>query len=555
MVAFARAHRAAAPDPFERHPEAQDDGRAVQRRPVERKPRELSDEEAEAEVEKRPDPGMAVSHWADQGVADAGQPLPHLALLSRAFGPMHDLSGVRAHQGGAATAAAEGIDAQAYAIGNHVAFNGQPDLHTVAHEAAHAVQQGAGQVARPGEEHEQQADAVAERVVAGRSAADLLPGTPTQAAGAGSREVQRKGKPDALDIADLREEGSEVELNKKQLQAAVQFNNKRWTGKMREQLLGFLRGTGGDEKGAFTAEDVQMVAEIQQGGGAKPDGMIGDSTMALLLNSGFEFEDDVLKDAKHPSGKPRASEVVIEFWPGELEDMGKWDHAIKDAERKSVEKGDATPYRHLNAPGGEGRLYIKVGGKLVAQYRARGGPPRKIKDFDGHTADPTQGSYTLGGQQKGFTTKSWNNSQIPWGADIREGRDGGYEYRQDGTSAWKRDPTGLDAADYAALPDQDGDGTKDWNKNDFGDSAWRLQGSPGFLVHTTPETEEAAAVGDEVELTISHGCIHIDPNERDEMMARGFLQKGVRFVCKKYTDKLVPAKAREQLMQQYEHDQ
>jgi hypothetical protein len=135
---------------------------------------------------------------------------------------------------------------------------------------------------------------------------------------------------------------------------------------------------------------------------------------------------------------------------------------------------------------------------------------------------------------------------------VRRGAGGGYEYRKDGTEKWMKDPGAIDAADYASLPDQDGDGIKDWNKNDFGDSAWRLQGSPGFLLHTTPETEEAAEVGDDVELTISHGCIHVDPHERDEMIARGYLQAGVRFNCKKYTDHLVPAKARQQLMKEYD---
>mgnify|MGYP002064701929 CR=1 FL=1 len=32
------------------------------------------------------------------------------------------------------------MGAKAYATGNHVAFQQQPDLHTAAHEAAHVVQ-------------------------------------------------------------------------------------------------------------------------------------------------------------------------------------------------------------------------------------------------------------------------------------------------------------------------------------------------------------------------------------------------------------------------------
>jgi len=549
MVAFARARKAAGPGPFAGGDAPESGDRPVQRRPVDRKPKqELSDGEAEAEIERRPDSAEAVGHWADQGVAGAGQALPHLPAIQRAFGA-HDMCGVQAHHGGAAAGAADKLDAQAYAYGDHVAFTEQPDLHTTAHEAAHVVQQRAGVGGATYQSHEAQADQVADRVVAGQSASDLLP--PAGAEAAAAPALQRKGKME-LDVADLQAEGEDVELDKKQQLAAVSFNNKRWTGKFRGQILGFLRGTGNEEKGAFTASDVQTLAQLQAGGGAKPDGMLGDGTMAILLNAGFEFEDDVMKDAAHPTGKAKASEVTIEFWPGEMEDMGKWDRAIKDAERESIEKGDATPYRHLEAPGGEGRLYVKINGKVVAMYRARGGPPRKIKDFGGHTADPTQGNYTLGAQDKGFTTKSWTNSQIPWGADVREGAGGGYEYRKDGTSAWKQDPGAVDESTYASLPDQDGDGVKDWNLNDFGQSAWRVEGSPGFYVHTTPETEEAASVGDEVELTVSHGCIHVDPSERDEMIARGYLQKGVRFNCKKYTDHLVPQKAKDQLMKQFD---
>ena len=31
-----------------------------------------------------------------------------------------------------------------------------------------------------------------------------------------------------------------------------------------------------------------------------------------------------------------------------------------------------------------------------------------------------------------------------------------------------------------------------------------------------------------------HGCVHIRPADRDEMMTLGYLQKGVKFVVKKY---------------------
>jgi hypothetical protein len=55
-----------------------------------------------------------------------------------------DLSRVRVH-GGQASEAARSLGAQAYATGNHVAFDERlASIHTAAHEAAHVVQQWAG---------------------------------------------------------------------------------------------------------------------------------------------------------------------------------------------------------------------------------------------------------------------------------------------------------------------------------------------------------------------------------------------------------------------------
>lgn len=109
--------------------------------------------------------------FAEAGVVGAGGPLPFAAELGRAFG-RHDLSGVRAHVGGAAAAAADALGARGYALGDAVAFAGPPDLHLVAHEVAHVVQQrdgvalagGLGQADDPYERH---ADAVADAVVRG----------------------------------------------------------------------------------------------------------------------------------------------------------------------------------------------------------------------------------------------------------------------------------------------------------------------------------------------------------------------------------------------------
>jgi hypothetical protein len=115
---------------------------------------------------------------AESGASGTGSALPHLDAIQASFGG-HDVTGVKAHVGGGAAAAAESIGAEAYAIGNDVAFRSTPDLHTAAHEAAHVVQQRAGLklpggVGAAGDAHERHADAVADRVVQGKSSEDLL---------------------------------------------------------------------------------------------------------------------------------------------------------------------------------------------------------------------------------------------------------------------------------------------------------------------------------------------------------------------------------------------
>ena len=115
---------------------------------------------------------------AAKGVEGAPSSLPHAERIQASFCE-HDVSAIGAHTGGDAMAAIDAIGAEAYATGGQVAFRGQPDLHTAAHEAAHVVQQrswvqlkdGVGQV---GDVFEREADHVADLVVQGQSAAPVL---------------------------------------------------------------------------------------------------------------------------------------------------------------------------------------------------------------------------------------------------------------------------------------------------------------------------------------------------------------------------------------------
>lgn len=149
-----------------------------------------SGEEAEL-VQTSP---SGIRQAASEGLSGSGGPLPHLDTLQKAFGPQHDLSGVKAHVGGPAAEAAQAIGAKAYTMGNQVAFKEQPDLKLAAHEAAHVIQRRAGvypkaEVGQAGDVYEQHADAVAEAVAAGRSAAPLL----DQLAGQGGGQSAAEG--------------------------------------------------------------------------------------------------------------------------------------------------------------------------------------------------------------------------------------------------------------------------------------------------------------------------------------------------------------------------
>lgn len=116
---------------------------------------------------------------ASEGVQGSGSRLPHFYKIQKSFG-QHDISAVQAFTDTKAASASHAIGASAYTTGNKIAFTSKsPDLHTAAHEAAHAVQQRAGVqlsggVGQVGDQYERHADAVANKVVSGQSAESLL---------------------------------------------------------------------------------------------------------------------------------------------------------------------------------------------------------------------------------------------------------------------------------------------------------------------------------------------------------------------------------------------
>jgi hypothetical protein len=156
--------------------------------------------EAELQPEPAVTPGKRTlieveERRAAAGLAGAEGTFPYQAEIQRLFG-RHSLKGTKAAVGGAAADAADALDAHAFTQGDQVAFANQPDLRRAAHEAAHVVQQRRGHapgdgIDTPGDELEQHADAVADRVVAGQSAESLLESLPQ---GAPATAIQRDSK-------------------------------------------------------------------------------------------------------------------------------------------------------------------------------------------------------------------------------------------------------------------------------------------------------------------------------------------------------------------------
>lgn len=496
-----------------------------------------------------------VQQVAATGVAGGSGALPHGETIQRLFG-RHDVGAIKAHVGGPAETASRAIGADAYATGNHVAFAGTPSLHTAAHEAAHVIQQRGGVQLKggidggAGDPYERHADAVADAVVHGNSAEGLLdryagshlPAVPQRTS------VQRKTPTHAVTAADLGTRGDEehaADLTDKQLQDAIAWNDKHWTGQHRQELRTFLAHARADE-GGFTAEDVRAVRKIQLGAGVEPtkaDGMIGDTAMAILLHSGLTLGFE--------GKKAKAEDVQLLFIPGEFEDLAMWQAAVTDAIRKKP----AEPYRALTEPAGSGRIYVKVKGNIVDMVNARGGPVVTVKDQGGHTADPTTAGTWKLGAGKPVVTASWNASQIPWGAEVRKRADGEWEFKDPDTSKWKI-ATGdkselakpLNVAIFEGTDEDENKGRNTWRINDFGEMGWRIQGTDGQFIHTTPSDEETTLAGSSPELAASHGCVHLDPEGRNRLRDRGHLQAGVTFVVRRYTVHLLP-EAMRQIMQ------
>ncbi|HYC62443.1 MAG TPA: DUF4157 domain-containing protein [Thermoanaerobaculia bacterium] len=133
----------------------------------------------------------------------------------------HDFGAVRVHID---SASARSVNARAYTVGSHIVFDGpssarEPRL--LAHELTHVAQQRSGTFAAertisdPGDAHEREADAVAERVIAGATGSQPVVGS----FGGHSSLIQREAAPtgEEISVRPLILEDTVVELQQGQM--------------------------------------------------------------------------------------------------------------------------------------------------------------------------------------------------------------------------------------------------------------------------------------------------------------------------------------------------
>ena len=272
------------------------------------------------------DPG-AVHEAAAQGLTGSAGRLPHLDAVQASFG-RHDVSGVKAHVGGPAREATEAMGAEAYATGDSVAFRRSPDVHTAAHEAAHVVQQRAGihlsgGVGRSGDAHERHADAVADRVVQGRSAEDLLNRYVAPAA-----SLQMKRAPVQMTRNPRFDQDQEIADAEAETDYIQKGDSGRSVRLIQQGLIDAGHDLPGGVTGTFNQETEDAVKAFQREQGIDDDGVVGPDTMGALntVHNRHETVVDIARgqDPANPTEGTRALD------PSEVSD---YNDAISTAPR------------------------------------------------------------------------------------------------------------------------------------------------------------------------------------------------------------------------------
>ena len=188
------------------------------------------------------------------------------------------------------------------------------------------------------------------------------------------------------------------------------------------------------------------------------------------------------------------------------------------------------------------QLYLFVDGKASRAFEAWGGPDRVVKDTI-MDAGPTDAGDFVIDWVGAYATRTWTWSKIKWGSAVKAS--GAEVFFETSPGKWKKtaaiDPVltreaiiarHFEVWGEARVPDRG-------VFNDFGPTAIRYfrdrdrdgkrdanEPLSGEMLHTTPENEAEAAAGRRLKMTESHGCIHLKPLDRDELMKAGAFERG-----------------------------
>ena len=158
-----------------------------------------------------------------------------------------------------------------------------------------------------------------------------------------------------------------------------------------------------------------------------------------------------------------------------------------------------------------------------------------------------------------YRTKTWPLSRIPWGTPIMRSSDGEHVVYKTGKTAhpWEN----IDKLIPGLTPDLikqyyyelygKWEIPNSWVFNDFGVKAVRYykdlnhdkkldagESLSGEMIHTTPDAEASTALGQDVHLQSSHGCIHIKPIDRNRFEAAGAYAKGTDLFIHTYEESI-----------------
>ena len=290
-----------------------------------------------------------------RGIATSSSPLPFVGRIQPLFG-QHDISGIHAHIGPDAVVSADAMAAGAYAIGNHVVLGGLSDLHTVAHEATHVVQQRGGVqlpggVGSAGDAYERHADAVADAVVAGRSATPLLDALP--AGGVPGPAIQRVGGP--------------------------KFGIKREDDEASTEGLQWLKQVYASYRDEVKQQKAAVIAEFQQSGKMDQEDVQTAYTHKLM-----EAEMDIEKLSERLRASDFGVDRIAQRFDVRYKGVKVATILTDDNAYEEVEEGNdeqAAIFRKHTLDGPSQTEYVRVHESMIRRFAYRGITPPERKDY------------------------------------------------------------------------------------------------------------------------------------------------------------------------------